>query len=43
MSGSQIDLEPAPLLGEHSDEVLVAELGAEHAELEALRASGVIR
>ena len=33
---------PAPLLGEHNDEVLGAELGVTAEELDALRAAGVI-
>ena len=34
--------EPAPLLGEHNEEVFVGELGIESAELERLRSQGVV-
>ena len=36
-------MEPPPRLGEHTDEVLNAELGLSDAELEALHDAGVIR
>ncbi len=43
LSGSEVDLKSAPLLGEHTQEVLTAELNLETAELETLEESGVIR
>ncbi|MCI0858329.1 MAG: formyl-CoA transferase, partial [Chloroflexi bacterium] len=43
MSGaSQLPLAPAPLLGQHNDEVFCGELGVEKKELPGLRRSGVI-
>jgi formyl-CoA transferase len=42
MSRSEARLEPAPLLGQHSQEVLRAELGLTDAELSELIQSGVI-
>ena len=41
MSGA-VPLEPAPLLGQHTDEALSASLALEPEELAALRAEGVI-
>jgi formyl-CoA transferase len=43
MSASQVAPAAAPLLGEHSDQVLEAELGTQPAELQSLREAGVIR
>jgi formyl-CoA transferase len=43
MSGSHTDVVPAPLLGEHSEEVLRVELGLSDAELASLLAQSVIR
>ena len=42
MSASEVPMRAAPLLGEHSDEVLRAELSLSDAELDALRASGAV-
>ncbi len=42
MSKSSVEVEPAPLLGWHNDEVLVEELGFTPEELDTLRAQGVI-
>ena len=42
MSKNRVPLVAAPLLGEHSDEVLVADLGLDDGELDSLRAAGVI-
>ena len=42
MSESRVELHAAPLLGEHSDEVLAADLGLDDARLAALRESGVV-
>ncbi|RMF23091.1 MAG: formyl-CoA transferase [Deltaproteobacteria bacterium] len=42
MSASEVELRRAPYLGEHSDEVLGADLGLDRDELAALRAEGVI-
>lgn len=43
MSGSEVPLERAPLLGEHTHEVLAAELGLADEELQALSEKGVLR
>ena len=42
LSDSEVDLVPAPLLGEHSTEVLAAELGYTEAELAELTARGIV-
>ncbi|HJM75260.1 MAG TPA: CoA transferase [Dehalococcoidia bacterium] len=42
MSGNKVPLLAAPLLGQHSAEVLAADLGMGDGELDALRAAGVI-
>ncbi len=42
MSESRVELHAAPLLGEHSAEVLAADLGLDDARLAALRAAGVV-
>jgi formyl-CoA transferase len=42
MSGSQVPLEPAPLLGEHNSDVLGRWLGMPADEIERLRADGVL-
>lgn len=42
MSGAPVELQAAPVLGKHTDEVLRADLGLSDAELRALRASGVL-
>jgi formyl-CoA transferase len=41
MSNSQVDMTPAPLLGQHTDEVLAEELGLSSSELDKLADSGV--
>jgi formyl-CoA transferase len=41
MSKSRVEMTPAPLLGEHTDEVLGEELGLDQTALAALAASGV--
>jgi crotonobetainyl-CoA:carnitine CoA-transferase CaiB-like acyl-CoA transferase len=43
MSRSSVDLERAPLLGEHTDRVLGRELGLDADELGRLRAAGIVR
>jgi formyl-CoA transferase len=43
MSASLVPIERAPLLGEHTDEVLTGELGLETGEIASLRAAGVVR
>lgn len=43
MSGSHVPIERAPLLGEHTEEVLAAELGVGADEVRALREAGVVR
>jgi formyl-CoA transferase len=43
MSGSEVEFERAPLLGEHTHEVLAAELDLQDAELGALVEKGVLR
>ncbi len=42
MSGSSVGISPAPLLGEHTDEVLAEDLGLDAATLERLREGGAI-
>ena len=42
MSASQVDVAPAPLLGEHTDAVLAADLKLDAAALERLRRQGAI-
>lgn len=42
LSGSKVAVRPAPLLGEHSTEVLTEELGLGHAELDVLLQTGVV-
>ena len=42
MSASTVPIERAPLMGEHSEEVLEADLGLSATRLEELRAAGVI-
>ena len=42
MSGSQVDIEAAPLLGEHTDEVLGQDLGLDETAIAALREVGAI-
>ena len=42
MSGAPVELQAAPVLGKHTDEVLRADLGLSDAELRALRASGIL-
>ena len=42
MSASEVALEPAPALGQHTGEVLAAELGLDGGELAGLRGAGVI-
>ncbi len=42
MSESEVPLAPAPLLGQHTDEVLSAELGLDEGEVAALRECGAI-
>ncbi len=43
MSASSVEMKRAPLLGEHSAEVLSVELGTSDDELRALREAGVVR
>ncbi|PFG74112.1 CaiB/BaiF CoA transferase family protein [Tepidiforma thermophila] len=43
LSDSEVELQRAPLLGEHTRETLAAELGLSEAEIEALAARGVIQ
>ena len=42
MSRSDVPMAPAPLLGEHTDEVLAAELGLSAEQVQALRDAGAI-
>jgi len=42
LSDSSVEVAPAPLLGQHSDEILAAELGLSVAEIEELLATGVL-
>ncbi len=42
MSESEVPIVAAPLLGQHTDEVLAAELGLDEGEVAALRESGAI-
>ncbi len=42
LSASPTEIEPAPLLGEHTEEILAAELGLDAAAVEQLRAKGVV-
>lgn len=42
LSGAAVTMQPAPLLGEHSREVLAEELGLDAGEVEALIGSGVV-
>ncbi|MCE2392092.1 MAG: CoA transferase [Proteobacteria bacterium] len=43
LSASQVPIRPAPLLSEHTDEVLSGELGLAEAEIAELREQGVVR
>ena len=43
MSESEVPIEAAPLLGEHSRQVLAADLGLGAAEVDALLAAGIVR
>jgi len=43
MSKSNVPFERAPLLGEHTDSVLTAELGLGEVELRGLHDQGVLR
>ena len=42
LSESEVEIERAPLLGEHTDDVLAEELGLETKEITALRQSGIV-
>jgi len=42
LSGSSVTVRPAPLLGEHSLEVLEEELGLDGAELDRLIGQGIV-
>ena len=42
MSKSDVPLQRAPLLSEHADEVLEADLGLDEAQVRALREAGVV-
>ena len=42
LSASQVEMQRPPRLGEHTDEVLAAELGLGDNELASLREAGVI-
>jgi len=43
MSESEVRIEPAPLLGEHTDDILRSELGLSASELNSLRDAGITR
>ena len=43
MSASHVPITPAPRFGEHTEQVLSAELGLSGADLESLRAQGIVR
>ena len=43
LSGSEVPIERAPLLGEHTGEVLAADLGVDTEELDKLHHAGIIR
>ena len=42
MSNSKVPIQPAPLLGQHSREVVAADLGLSEADIDALVDGGVI-
>ena len=42
LDGNRAAPSPAPLMGQHNDEVFCGELGLERRELEALAARGII-
>lgn len=42
MSKSKVEIQAAPLLGEHTDEVIAADLGLDQKEIDALREDGAI-
>ena len=42
LSESDVEIERAPLLGEHTDDVLAEELGLETKKITALRQSGIV-
>ncbi|MDN3029711.1 formyl-CoA transferase, partial [Streptomyces sp. S.PB5] len=42
LSDSPTHITPSPLLGEHTEEILISELGLDDAELPVLKAQGVI-
>jgi formyl-CoA transferase len=42
LSDSDVEMVPAPLLGQHTDEVLGAELRLSRSDIDQLAASGVI-
>ncbi len=42
MSKSSVDIEASPLLGQHTDEVLSADLGIDQGQIDALREEGAI-
>ncbi|MEV6594975.1 CoA transferase, partial [Streptomyces acidicola] len=42
LSDSPVDVTSSPLLGEHNEEIYIAELGLDHEELPLLKANGVI-
>ena len=42
LSASHVEMSAPPLLGEHTNEVLAAELGLSEDDLTAMRKSGVI-
>ena len=42
VEGNDVQIQPPPLLGEHSEEVLAEMLGMSHEEIESLREEGVV-
>jgi formyl-CoA transferase len=42
LSASEVEMTAAPLLGQHTDEVLAQDLGLSDAELRQLRGAGVL-
>ncbi|MFJ9589990.1 formyl-CoA transferase, partial [Streptomyces acidicola] len=42
LSDSPVEVTSSPLLGEHNEEIYIAELGLDHEELPLLKANGVI-
>ena len=42
MSESKVPIQAAPLLGQHTDELMAEDLGMKQADIDALREEGVI-